>query len=49
MSSRLFGVLRQPVVTAASDPTVIPTSKTLEARMLMTSERVERAIRKVAT
>jgi pyruvate/2-oxoglutarate/acetoin dehydrogenase E1 component len=48
ISSRFFGQLSQPVVTAASDPTVIPTSKTLEARMLMTSERVELAIRKVA-
>jgi pyruvate/2-oxoglutarate/acetoin dehydrogenase E1 component len=49
MSSRLFGKLRRPVATAASDPTVIPSSKTLEAKMLMTSERVEQAIRKVAT
>jgi len=48
ISSRFFGELRQPVVTAASDPTVIPSSKTLEARMLMTSDRVERAIRQVA-
>lgn len=48
ISSRFFGELRQPVVTAASDPTVIPTSKALEARMLMTPGRVERAIRQVA-
>jgi pyruvate/2-oxoglutarate/acetoin dehydrogenase E1 component len=48
ISSRFFNKLRRPVVTAASDPTVIPSSKTLEARMLMTSERVEQAIRKVA-
>jgi len=48
ISARFFGELRRPVVTAASDPTVIPTSKTLEAGMLMTSERVERAIRQVA-
>jgi acetoin:2,6-dichlorophenolindophenol oxidoreductase subunit beta len=48
ISSRLFGKLRRPVATAASDPTVIPSSKTLEAKMLMTSERVEQAIRKVA-
>jgi acetoin:2,6-dichlorophenolindophenol oxidoreductase subunit beta len=48
ISSRFFGELRRPVVTAASDPTVIPSSKALEAEMLMTSERVERAIRKVA-
>jgi len=49
ISARFFGELRRPVVTAASDATVIPTSKTLEARMLMTSERVEQAIRQVAT
>jgi len=48
ISSRFFGELRQPVATAASDPTVIPSSKTLEAEMLMTAERVEHAIRKVA-
>jgi pyruvate/2-oxoglutarate/acetoin dehydrogenase E1 component len=48
ISSRFFGELRRPVATAASDPTVIPTSKVLEAEMLMTSERVERAIRQVA-
>jgi pyruvate/2-oxoglutarate/acetoin dehydrogenase E1 component len=49
ISARFFGKLRQPVATAASDPTVIPSSKALEARMLMTAERVERAIRKAAT
>jgi pyruvate/2-oxoglutarate/acetoin dehydrogenase E1 component len=48
ISARFFGGLRRPVATAASDPTVIPSSKTLEAGMLMTSERVEQAIRKVA-
>ena len=48
ISSHFFGELRRPVATAASDPTVIPASKTLEAGMLMTSERVERAIRQVA-
>lgn len=48
ISARFFGELRQPVATAASDPTVIPAAKTPEAEMLMTSERVERAIRKVA-
>ena len=48
ISSRFFNKLRRPVATAASDPTVIPSSKTLEAKMLMTSERVEQAIRKVA-
>jgi acetoin:2,6-dichlorophenolindophenol oxidoreductase subunit beta len=48
ISSRFFGALRRPVATAASDPTVIPSSKTLEAAMLMTAERVEQAIRKVA-
>jgi pyruvate/2-oxoglutarate/acetoin dehydrogenase E1 component len=47
ISSRFFGKLRHPVATAASDPTVIPSSKTLEAKMLMTSVRVEQAIRKV--
>jgi pyruvate/2-oxoglutarate/acetoin dehydrogenase E1 component len=49
ISSRFFGELRRPVAAAASDPTVIPSSKTLEAGMLMTAERVERVIRKVAT
>ena len=48
ISSRFFGELRRPVVTASSDPAVIPASKALEADMLMTPERVERAIRKVA-
>lgn len=49
ISARFFGELHQPVATAASDPAVIPAAKMLEARMLMTAERVERAIRKVAT
>jgi pyruvate/2-oxoglutarate/acetoin dehydrogenase E1 component len=48
ISSRFFSELRCPVATSASDPTVIPSSKALEAEMLMTSERVEQAIRKVA-
>jgi pyruvate/2-oxoglutarate/acetoin dehydrogenase E1 component len=48
ISSRFFSELRRPVTTAASDPTVIPSSKSLESRMLMTPERVERAIRGVA-
>lgn len=48
VSARFFGELNRPVSTAASDPTVIPTSKTLEAGRLMTPERVERAIRQVA-
>jgi acetoin:2,6-dichlorophenolindophenol oxidoreductase subunit beta len=48
ISSRFFGRLRRPVATAASDPTVIPSSKTLEAKMLMTSDRVEHVIRQVA-
>lgn len=48
ISSRFFNKLRRAVATAASDPTVIPSSKTLEAKMLMTSGRVEQAIRKVA-
>lgn len=48
ISTRFFGQLRRPVATAASAPTVIPASKTLEADMLMTIERVEREIREVA-
>ena len=48
ISSRFFGQLRRPVATASSEPTVIPASKRLEADMLMTAERVERAIRGVA-
>jgi pyruvate/2-oxoglutarate/acetoin dehydrogenase E1 component len=48
ISARFFGKLHRPVATAASDPSVIPASKVLEAGMLMTPERVEQAIRKVA-
>ena len=48
ISARFFGELRRPVVTAASDATVIPSSKALEAKMLMTSERVEQVIRQAA-
>ena len=48
VSSRFSGGLRCPVATAASDPTVIPSLKVLEAGMLMTPERVEQAIRQVA-
>jgi pyruvate/2-oxoglutarate/acetoin dehydrogenase E1 component len=48
ISARFFGELRRPVATAASDATVIPSSKTLEAEILMTEERIEHAIRQVA-
>jgi pyruvate/2-oxoglutarate/acetoin dehydrogenase E1 component len=48
ISSHFFGELRRPVLTAASDATVIPSSKTLEAEMLMNEERIEQAIRQVA-
>jgi acetoin:2,6-dichlorophenolindophenol oxidoreductase subunit beta len=48
ISSRFFGELRRPVATAASAAAVIPSSKALEADMLMTCERVEQAIRQVA-
>jgi pyruvate/2-oxoglutarate/acetoin dehydrogenase E1 component len=48
VSQHFFGLLRGPVATAASDATVIPSSKEREAGMLMTAERVERAIRRVA-
>jgi pyruvate/2-oxoglutarate/acetoin dehydrogenase E1 component len=48
ISSRFFGELRRPVAAVASDATVIPSSRTLEAEMLMTEERIERAIRQAA-
>jgi pyruvate/2-oxoglutarate/acetoin dehydrogenase E1 component len=48
ISSRFFGELRRPVATAASDAAVIPSSKTLEAEVLMNEERIEQAIRQVA-
>jgi pyruvate/2-oxoglutarate/acetoin dehydrogenase E1 component len=47
ISSRFFGELRAPVATAASDATVIPSSKTLEAEMLMNEKRIQQAIRQV--
>jgi pyruvate/2-oxoglutarate/acetoin dehydrogenase E1 component len=45
MSSRFFGQLRRPVATLASDATVIPSAKPLEAGMLMGEARIEQAIR----
>jgi acetoin:2,6-dichlorophenolindophenol oxidoreductase subunit beta len=48
VSQHFFGLLSCPVATVASDATVIPSSKEREAGMLMTAERVERAIRRVA-
>ena len=48
VSSRFFGELRRPVTTVGSNPTVIPSSKTLEAEMLMNEQRIEQAVRQVA-
>jgi acetoin:2,6-dichlorophenolindophenol oxidoreductase subunit beta len=48
VSERFFGELRRPVATAASDAAVIPSSKALEGDVLMTEERIEQAIRRVA-
>lgn len=47
ISSRLFGELRRPVAIATSDADVIPSSKALEAEVLMNEARIERAIREV--
>ena len=46
MSSRFFGELRRPVATLASDATVIPSSKSLEATVLTSEDRIEEAIRR---
>jgi pyruvate/2-oxoglutarate/acetoin dehydrogenase E1 component len=46
MSARRFGELRRPVATLASDATVIPSSKSLEATVLMSEDRIEEAIRR---
>jgi pyruvate/2-oxoglutarate/acetoin dehydrogenase E1 component len=48
ISSEFFGRLRRPVATAASDATVIPSSKELEGDVLMSETRIEQAIRQVA-
>jgi pyruvate/2-oxoglutarate/acetoin dehydrogenase E1 component len=48
ISSEFFGRLRRPVATAASDATVIPSSKELEGDVLMNEARIEQAIRQVA-
>ena len=47
ISSRFFGELRRPVLTTTSDADVIPSSKTLEAEVLMNVDRIEQAIREV--
>jgi pyruvate/2-oxoglutarate/acetoin dehydrogenase E1 component len=48
VSRRLFGRLTRPVDVVASDPTVIPSSRTKEAAMLVGSDRIEAAIRAAA-
>lgn len=48
ISRRLFGELRGPVEVVASEPTVIPSSKTRESRMLVGSSQIESAIRDAA-
>jgi pyruvate/2-oxoglutarate/acetoin dehydrogenase E1 component len=44
----LFGELRRPVTVVASEPTVIPSSKVRESRMLVGSDQIESAIREAA-
>jgi pyruvate/2-oxoglutarate/acetoin dehydrogenase E1 component len=48
ISERLFGELRRPVNVVASTPTVIPSSKRRESRMLVGEEQIEAAIRAAA-
>jgi pyruvate/2-oxoglutarate/acetoin dehydrogenase E1 component len=47
ISTRFFGELRRPVLTATTEPDVIPSAKPLEAEMLMNEKRIEQAIREV--
>ncbi|GIF05168.1 alpha-ketoacid dehydrogenase subunit beta [Actinoplanes siamensis] len=46
LSRRLFGKLRRPVDVVASAPTVIPSSKTKEAAVLVGGAQIEAAIRR---
>ncbi|WP_433057148.1 alpha-ketoacid dehydrogenase subunit beta [Dactylosporangium sp. CS-033363] len=48
ISQRLFGELCRPVDVVASTPTVIPSSKQRESRMLVGEEQIEAAIRAAA-
>ncbi|GIE88918.1 alpha-ketoacid dehydrogenase subunit beta [Actinoplanes regularis] len=48
ISRRLFGRLRRPVDVVASEATVIPSSKTKEASILVGSAQIEAAIRAAA-
>jgi acetoin:2,6-dichlorophenolindophenol oxidoreductase subunit beta len=48
ISQRLFGQLRRPVDVVASEPTVIPSSKRQESRMLVGEAQIEAAIRAAA-
>jgi acetoin:2,6-dichlorophenolindophenol oxidoreductase subunit beta len=49
LQRRLFGALRRPIEVLASERTVIPGSRTEEARMLVGPDKIERAIREAAT
>ena len=48
ISRRLFGRLDRPVDVVASDATIIPSSKTKEAGVLVGSSRIEAAVRAAA-
>ncbi|GGR51465.1 pyruvate dehydrogenase [Actinoplanes ianthinogenes] len=48
ISRKLFGKLRQPVDVVASEPTIIPSSKSKEAGVLVGSARIEAAVRAAA-
>lgn len=48
ISAEFFGELRRPVEREASRAAVIPSAKALEGDVLLTEERIEQAIRRVA-
>ncbi|WP_117211473.1 alpha-ketoacid dehydrogenase subunit beta [Allorhizocola rhizosphaerae] len=48
LSARMFGRLRRPVGVVASVPTVIPSSKSKESRMLVGTPQIDVAIREAA-
>jgi pyruvate/2-oxoglutarate/acetoin dehydrogenase E1 component len=48
INKRLFGQLRRPVEVLASEPTVIPGAKRLEAEMLVGARQIEAAVREAS-
>jgi pyruvate/2-oxoglutarate/acetoin dehydrogenase E1 component len=48
ISRRRFSQLRRPVQVVASGPTVIPSSRDLESKVLVGSETMKEAIREAA-